>query len=275
MKFFLGLMILPLVGCATASRASLPQAVDLRFKGRAGERTETRYYSIAQITTYEDQQLLRDRQESVDFNVSTHVTAADDKQFSFTTRTTRKDGTVGLHDLSFPELNEQIDYVVQANGEVLHAGNFPPQSLFYVPSMPMPASKVEVGDTWTMAHTWFSSKDAIPLKLDVVGILKDIVPCEKTKVCADVEISGHVGLMAQPTTAGSRFSSRLWGRALFSVERGDVIWSEMRSREEMGVKGDHMNVASCMVSEMKLTAEYHIAFACNPNDEVVKSIPRL
>ena len=273
---YLFIMVLVLVNCTTAAKhAPLPQALTLAFGGKTGETSETRYYSNARILTYQDQQLLRDRTEGVDFTISSHMTEFNAKEnlLKFEVRTTRKDGTVELHDLAFPELSEQIDYVIRSNGEVLQAGRYPPTSLFYVPAMPIPATPVQIGDTWTMDHIWYSAKEAIPLKLQVVGILKNIVTCEKTKVCADVEISGDVNLAVPPNAAGSVWVSRLWGRLLFSLERGDVVWSEMRSHEVMGVSGEKMDVRSCMVSEMKMNPEYKIKFECDPNQEAVTKTP--
>jgi hypothetical protein len=268
-----------LVNCAGLSHNSgdLPQTVDLEFKGQSGETTFSRYYSNARILTFEQSQLVKDRQEAVDFLVRSRYSGYDSKSkvMQFAVKTMNKDGTVDLHELAFPELGEQIDYVVRSNGEVLRAGGFPPHSIFYVPSMPIAGKPVHVGDTWTMSHTWLSGKDGIPLKLDVVGILKNIVTCEKNKVCADVEVSGDVTVMAMPTAKGVRFSSRLWGRLLFSVERGDVIWSEMRSREDSGIEGDMVSVSSCMVSEMKMSDKYHIPFVCDPKEQPVVSVPAL
>ena len=262
-------------GTSTGPKEGMPKAIPLEFKGKAGETTQTRYFSNAHILTFEDGQLVRDRTEGVDFTVSSHVSEVlpAQKILKFEVKTIAKDGTVDLHDLAFPELQEQIDYVIRSNGEVLQAGRLPPQSLFYVPAMPIPKGKVEVGDTWIMQHTWYSSKDGIPLSLEVVAILKGIVPCEGKGVCADIEISGHVTLVAQPVAMGSRFNSRLWGRLLFSLDRGDVLWSDMRSSEEMGIKGNHMKVNSCMVSEMKLAGDWRIKFACNPDDETVTKTP--
>ena len=266
------------LGCAVGTaKNQLPKSIGLQFRGRPGESTDTRYYSNARILSYEDQQLVRDRTEIVDFNVRTHVTKYDKAAdiLAYSSRTTRKDGTVDLHDLSFPDLDEQIDYVTRGNGEVLSAGRFPPQSLFFVPSMPMPGGPVEVGDTWTLTHVWLSAMETIPLKLEVVGILKDIVTCEKDKVCADVEISGHVGLAVAPAAPGSHFASRIWGRLLFSLERGDVIWSEMLSREEMSSQSEKMNVSSCMVSMMQLATGQGQTLTCETGDRAVTKIPKL
>lgn len=282
MKVFFTAAVLTagLAGCtsiAGKSNVNLPKSVVLEFKGKPGETTDTRYYSNARILSYEDGQLVRDRAESVDFTVASHVSEYDPKSktIAFDVTTTRKDGTVELHDMAFPELNEQIDYVVRGNGDVLKAGHYLPQSLFFVPSMPIPDRAIEIGDTWTMTHTWYSARDAIPLQLDVMGILKDIVPCETNKVCADIEISGHVNLVEKPTTIGSQFKSRLWGRLLFSLERGDVIWSEMRSEENMAIPGQRSAVRSCMISETKMTGDYKSAFACNPNQDEVTKTPKL
>ena len=255
----------------------MPKSVKIELKGKTGEVADTRYYSNSRILTYEEGQLTRDRLEAVDFTVTAHTKAYDpDRQLlKFTVKTTRKDGAVELHDLAFPELGEQIDYIVRGNGQVLQAGAYSPQSLFFVPALPISEKPVEVGDTWTMEHTWISAKDSVPLKLDVVGILKNIVPCESTKVCADIEVSGHVTLVAVPTNEGAKFESRVWGRMLFSLERGDVLWSEMRSSEEMGVKGDKMRVTSCMVSEIKAAADYKIKFSCDPAEQAVAAVPTL
>jgi hypothetical protein len=267
------------LGCAStggvASHAGVPKAIGLEFRGRAGETTETRYFSNERIQTYEDNQLLRDRYEGVDFTVASHVREILPKQnlIKFDVKTVNKDGTVELHDLAFPELNEEINYVIRNTGEVLEAGRYSPQSLFYVPAMPIPKGNVEVGDTWTMEHTWLSNKDGIPLTLQVVAILKDIVKCEGQNVCADIEISGHVDIAAKPVSPDVRFVSRLWGRLLFSLTRGDVIWSDMRSNEEMGMKGNRMVVHSCMVSEMKLNGDPKIKFNCTPDEETVTKTP--
>lgn len=270
-----------LMGCASTGGAGgaarLEGPVTIEFKGIPGQTVETRYFSHARILSYGDRQLLRDRSESVDFTVSTHFADYDakNKLLRFEARTVRKDGTVPLHDFAFPELNEVIGYEVRSTGEVLKAGSFPSQSLFFVPSLPIPDKPVSVGDTWGMEHTWTSAKDGIPLRLEVVGILKNIVKCDGGKHCADIEISGHVSLLKEPTAKGARFDSRVWGRMLFSLERGDVVWSEMRSQEEMGVQADRMVVSSCMVSETQLGAKYKTEFNCEPGEKPVDKIPSL
>jgi hypothetical protein len=253
------------------------KAVELRLKGEPGALTETRYHSKSRILTYADSQLRRDRLETVDFLVQNRVVATDPASgvLRVQTTTVNKDGPVPLHDLAFPELLETIDYVFRPTGEVLMAGPFPPSSIFFVPSVPIAKEKVQVGDTWVLEHVWRSSRDGVPLKLEILAILKDLVKCEGKNTCADLEISGHVNLVVAPDAAKALFISKLWGRMLFSIERGDVIWSQTRSLEDVRHPGGRVLVNSCMTSEMRLGAEYRASRGCEPAEEAVSELPKI
>lgn len=282
MKHFVYLFFILSCSCSTlqSSKGSegAPQKVRIELKGNPGASIETRYHSHTNVKNYSDRQLLRDKNEVVDFTTVTRVQGYDPqgKILTYSVKTVAKDGAADLHDMAFPEKSEEIDYIVRADGTVLRAGTYPPQGLFFVPSLPVPQDEVEVGDTWSMTHTWYSSHDGIPLKLDIAAILKGIVPCEaKGKFCADIEISGGVKLATLPTTEGARFNNRVWGRLLYSLERGDVLWSEMRSLEEMVVKGERTSVLSCMVSEAKQSDKYKTRINCDPAIVSVTAVPRI
>ena len=108
-----------------------------------------------------------------------------------------------------------------------------------------------------------------------MGILKGFVPCEGVW-CADVEVSGNVMIAIPQSENSARFDSRLWGRMLFSLTRGDVIWSELRSREEVIVPTERTLVESCMVSETK--SERHALKSqmdCDPKEQPVARVPSL
>lgn len=276
-------LLLSLVQCTSLKQSGSGgskmsgQAVRIEMKGKPGTTSLTRYYSNSRVRTYADNQLLRDRTEAVDFDVRTTFQAYDPATqiLKFKVRTVRKDGTVRLNELAFPEKNKEIDYVVRGNGTVLKAGDYPPQSLFFVPALPIPKEEVKVGDTWTMEHIWHSAADGIPLKLDIVGILKDVVPCDGGKPCADIEISGHVKLVAIPTVEGARFDSKVWGRVLYALDRGEIMWSEMRSAEDMITKGEQVKVVSCMISEVQVNNKSASKFECEPNEQPVTKTPTL
>ncbi len=273
-----GVCLNSLAGCSSLRRGSspgsAPDSIRIEIKGKPGSVAETRYHSNANVKSYSDQQLVRDKQEVVDFTAVTTIKAYDPTQkvMTYSVRTTQKDGTVELHDLAFPEKGEEIEYLVRSDATVLQAGKYPPQSLFFVPSLPVPPEEVRVGDTWPMEHTWYSSRDNIPLKLQVVGILRGIIPCGG-KFCADIEVSGGVKLVNSATAKNARFESRVWGRLLYSPDRGDIVWSEMRSQEEMGAGADKFAVLSCMISETKLSAKYKTKIECDPAITPVQHVP--
>ena len=141
---------LSIVHCTTLRKED---AVTLELKGKPGDAYETRYYSNSRMMAYSEGQLLRDRTDAVDFTVRTEIKSYDPttKLLKFKVKTVRKDGKVPLHDLAFPELKQEIDYVVDGGtSAVLQAGTYDKQSLFFVPSIPMPKGPVSVGDTWTL-----------------------------------------------------------------------------------------------------------------------------
>jgi hypothetical protein len=264
-----------ILSCRSVSKSS-SEPVQIRFRGEPGKESETRYANNSRILTYNDRQLVKDRTEGVDFTVLTKYQAPPQGgDVAYTSTTIEKDGVMELHDLAFPEKGEVIDYVIRSTGEVLKAGRFGPQSLFFVPSFPIPKESVSTGDTWTMSHVWNSAREEVPLKLEVVAILKGLVACEKASQCADIEISGHVDLGIPPSDPSSRFSSKLWGRLLFSLDRGDVIWSETRSREDMVHENERVAVTSCMVSELKTGKAYRLKSDCEPKEEPVTQIPSM
>ncbi len=275
---FCAASVFALAGCSTLGQAQKNnslRAVTIELKAKSGAHFDTRFYSHAYIRTYADQQLVREKHEAVDFTTRTSIEDSRDKVLRYKMSTYIKDGAASLHELAFPELNETIEYIVRANGEVLKAGAYPPDSLFFVPALPIPKTAVQVGDTWVMEHSWLSANEGIPLRLEIVGILKNLVSCEGTKTCADIEVSGSVKLGVPPTAVGAKFGSRIWGRMLFGLERGDVIWSEVRSEEEMATKGERILIQSCMVSEIKTAEKYKTKLNCEPGEIAVTSVPKL
>ena len=271
-------LALSIASCATLMGPPRPENVFLTLKGDPGRTSETRYFSNTRTLSFEEGQLLRDKTEGVDFSVQTTFKAANspDKILKFTARTVRKDGAVSLHDLSFPELREEIDYVVHAeSAKVLKAGRYPSHSVFFIPTLPLPQRPVVVGDTWSFEHNWISTHDQVPLRLEMIAILKDLVRCsEGQHWCADLELSGQLGVAVPPTVRGAIFESHVRGRALFDLDRGDVLWSEIRSREEMRTPQQRVLVHSCMISELKMGEKYRSEFNCQPDDKALIALPK-
>ncbi len=274
--FAIAAIIIATTNCSTFNK-SAGRPIEIKFKGEKGQVTHTMYSSTSRIKTFSDGQLAKDRTESVDFTVRNSVTEIDNKEntIKFIAKTIKKDGTVQLTDMAFPELNDSIEFVIKTNGEVLRAGAYPSNSIFFVPAVPIPNEKVSVGDTWTLEHTWTSAREGIPLKISIAAILKDIVSCESNQRCADLEISGGVRLAIPPVPGAGRFQSRIWGRMLFNVDRGEVIWSHTRGLEEMVAKSERVLVNSCMISAMEIPSAKSLKIACEPKEEPVTKVPRL
>lgn len=236
------------LGCATKSMVG-PNRIEL--KGQMGQVDVTRYYSHSYIEDYEGSQKIRQRDEIVDFKVKEEVTQFDPVKDRMTvmTETIFKDGTVDLHDLAFPEKGEQIEFVLSRSGDVFKAGEYPPDSIFFVPPVPLPKETVSVGDTWTLDRAWVGMKNGVPLGVHLVIIFKDLTFCGKER-CADLEVSGNVEVIGLKSKK-NQFTSKIWGRMLMSLDRGNVLWSEMRSRELMNVPDAHTEVLSCMTATLE------------------------
>lgn len=247
------------------------QAFDLRLKGQHGETALTDYHSSSAVSDFEGGQKIRDHQEILDFTVSTQVMEARQNQFTVRTVTVEKDGSGSLHDFAFPEPGEQIDFIYSTEGKVLKADPFPKQSIFFLPPISLPTNEVKIGDTWAMDHAWISSNDGLPLNLNMVTIFKDVVPCGPFGRCAELEVSGQVEMANERLQRLVDFDSKLWGRLWFSIDRGDVIWSEVRSQDVFKSKQNEMRVLSCMVSKMRSpSAEKNIP-DCEPTTKMVAS----
>ena len=146
-----------------------------------------------------------------------------------------------------------------------------------MPFLPLPEKPVTVGDTWPLQHVWISRPSMIPLQLDLIAILKDVYPCLKADTCLDIEISGKVLVGANPSQADTQFDGSLWGRMVFSMAKGDVIWSETKSSEEMRIGKERMSVSSCMTSLRQQIAPKKpraIKLKCDPSISPVNEIPK-
>lgn len=227
---------------------SLEEPILLRLKGKPGEEIKTAYYSASHIRNFEGTQLIRELEEAVDFGVLNRFTQVDPKtgKLTYIASTYRKDGLVDLNDLAFPELKEEIEFVLTPEGEVLKAGSYPEGSVFFIPPVPLPQNPVKVGDTWEVVHEWVGRKNGIPLQIRAVGIFKDALRCEGG-ICALIEISGSVEVLGA-NLAIAKFHSRLQGLMVFSVAKGEILWSKVFSTETLQLPEASSKVESCLSS---------------------------
>jgi hypothetical protein len=280
MKFLLLTSLLLAIGCASHSTANLNRSgsygnvelpkgpFTLRLNSPQGDIAYTSYHSDSAVEDFEDGQKVRDHSEAMDFLVETGVVAVRDDQIAMRSKTIEKDGTAPLNDLAFPELDEEIDFVYSRRAQVLLAGDFPRDSIFYMPPVSLPEGAVDVGDTWMMDYSWISSNDGLPLKLSMLTIFKTVVACGVRDACADLEVSGQVDLIgANP--AKIKFASRLFGRMLLSLKSGEILWSEVQARDDFASSGIESKVNSCMSSSSVFNLRVFSRLACNPKSDTV------
>lgn len=252
------------ISCAHQT-LSAQKDVLLELKGAPGRKDQTRYYSHTRTEVIEDNQLLREKDEMVDFTVESVLTAGPADRVSFTSKTIRKDGTFDLHDLAFPEKGESIDFVLSKNATVLSVSDYPPSSVFYIPPIPLPDRPVRLGDTWEIRHLWASQDQGIPMELRVIGILKSVNKCP-SGTCALIAISGDVQIAGRLDEA-HQFHSELNGEMSFAVEQGLITWSLIQSDEQLKSADGKIHVTSCLMSKLddpKQWSPLEISWPCRP-----------
>ncbi len=159
-----------------------------------------------------------------------------------------KEGESDLHDYAYPRLGEVFNYQYKRNGEVLQVENFPRDSLFYVPAISLPKGKKGKGDTWALQRSWWDSKNNVQLNLDMVTILESFLECGEGHICALLSIDGKVTIPSMVNSIESGFLGRLSGEILFSVEKGVVLVSNIKSEEALQIGDETIETHSCLKS---------------------------
>lgn len=264
-----------LSACASFSRpvelkVAEGQKFDLSLVPRTGDQEIHGYSVQSQIIMTENGELVRRKQEAVDFDVLTEQTYFDParKWLHVRAKTLNKDGMMDLNSMAFPEKGESIDFIYTLKADVVQAGEYPEVSIFYVAPLPLPPEPVGVGESWTQQASWLSS-NGVPLLMDLVAILKNVYACGEHR-CMEIEISGNVFLQAE-TNEPMNFISEISGRIIFSKERGTLLWSYVRSQESLTTVNGQVLSYTCVVGVLKQPLIYKWPYAtqlsCDPLSE--------
>ncbi len=294
-------LLLALTGCTHLSLSQslkvLPDQGPVRLEMRPtiGTGDTSDYRSVTVTKSKPNAQAQQETTDEFNFTVDTKVTHVDNVNNLATYRINvlKKDGPGELADFAMPDIGETLDLVLTRDGQVVKAGDYPPGSLYYVAPTSLPKDDVKVGDTWLMRAEWVSLKSGVPMHLEVVSTLKSIRDCGAIGRCAEIEISGDetiIGAASNPLSSKvvtgktpkkaqpivedvkMRFKSEMKGRVLFSIEKGAVLFSYMRSEEHMTGEKDTLDSDSCMTSTLvKPEAERSPIQApakCDPHGEI-------
>lgn len=257
-----------LFGCAHAQKTSAPSAsalrpsaeglvaanvaqpVTLRLKAVVGRTEVVQYTHKSDSNAYEEGQLRHHKEESLDFTSQAETLQVEPADASGVQRFTqmlsvlKKDGNADLHDFAMPDLGEKLEVTADSTGHIFKSGDYPPNSIFYVPPMSLPAKPVSIGDTWTMEASWLSLEEMVPYQLQMVSILKGFWKCG-TDTCAEIEISGDVDFQGELAKA-MQFNSTWHGRIFFAMDAGTVVWSRTDSDERLIADKVRRDVDSCL-----------------------------
>lgn len=254
-------------GCASLGRPgnmrvmSDESPVRLELKLDPGYRDVSNYVSRTITKTYSNGQITRKIAEGLDFSVETKVMKVDplNKLSTLELTTLKKDGKADLSDFAMPELGEKLNLVLSSTGQVIKAGDFPPGTIYYIPPVSLPADEVKVGDTWPLRADWVSLRNGVPMRMELVSILKTLRDCGSAGPCAEIELSGGVAILdgkSSKISSGSssendlrvRFRSEMKGRLIISITNGSVLYSIVRSDETLSGEKESVETSSCMLS---------------------------
>ena len=231
---------------------SLSAPVTLQLKSSVGHRDQVSVYSLSEIS----ERSKAPKREEVFFELEQlGLGQTTEGLLSQQVRVLKKKGKGNLHDFAYPELGETFVYQLKKNGEVKNIKGLPVgtrrNSVFYLPSVFLVEAPVIKGDTWKAQVSWWDGKNSIEFSVDALLILKKFVKCGESSTCALLEFEWQV---TSPTVSwgdNSNFLGRVWGKMLFSLDRGLVLFAEARSEDVVQFGKTLVETRSCMRSVVK------------------------
>lgn len=226
----------------------IDDAVTLKLKADPNSRERVMYFHRSHSQSFENQELRHQREETLEFTSQAETIKVDPEKDQFTQVITvlKKDGNASLRDFAMPEVGEKLEITADSRGRIIKSGDYPQNSIFYVPPVSLPQDPVKVGDTWVMNANWLSLTEMVPYKLEMVSILKGFWTCGSDQ-CAEIEVSGAVGFEG-PLSQAMAFNSIWRGRLLFAMNAGTIVWARTESEEQLVADKVRRTVDSCLES---------------------------
>lgn len=257
-----------LISCSLSQKET-SSPISLNLEGIPGHKDNYTIHSQTLVENVSPDKLLHQKIEMVEFDVHTEISKIDKQNSTVAvdTKTTKKEGSLSLHDMAYPELDETINFVFDSRGRVIQAGRHSPGSIFFVSPLPLPDRMVKVGDTWSYKTEWMTPDSQISMKLELVMVLKKAIRCFDNEYCAEIEWSGKVYQDQIPLPIHSKIS----GYTLYRPKTGSQIWTWSRNEEELSLQGVKMKVSTCIQSILKSETSKLNPFAnqqptCDPAD---------
>lgn len=236
-----------IAGCTP--KIKFPVELGILAKEGAREEAEVEFKSTNKI--FKDEEIHSESRSSVEFKVETEIlTVKPDGKVVMLQSTTKKDGLFDLNRLGFSELGEEIKIEIDKRGHILDVTGYPPDSLFYIPSIVFPEKKISPGDEWRESFKWRDFTIPFPLITEVNFKLMGAKRYKRHKVLK-IEIS-----------ASTKFAEENKDVVYLSKVKGYVYWdpknsllryaeSHMSDSLQAPVKGFKSTSESDFVFELK------------------------
>ncbi|MGE0633819.1 MAG: hypothetical protein AB7O96_15500 [Pseudobdellovibrionaceae bacterium] len=232
-----------LSACSSLSKKSSEKFL-LEVKGEPGRREVLEYISKSLEQKYFEDGVMKEQESTTRFAVAFTTLKVEPEKVFFKVESLAHEGAFELEDLAFPPKGEPMDLVLTTKeGKVLKAGDYPQNSTFYVPPVPLPKGPVQIGDSWKFETQWVNMKTGAPFVLEMAVIFKDVETCGSQK-CAVLDVSGDVALNIQQQSVG--FSSELTGWMRFGLTSGSLDSTEIRSSDKLQTAEGMMKIYSCL-----------------------------
>ncbi|HEX4922806.1 MAG TPA: hypothetical protein VFV50_01930, partial [Bdellovibrionales bacterium] len=144
------------VACSTLGgkrpeKLEVDRPIVLELSGSLSRVESIRYHFASKKVSKTGNEQPETKNERVDFTVQTTTKEVfPGGEVNYIIETKRREGDVPLHDLAFPEPGEKLEQILTRNARVLKAGEYSPDSIFYLPPIPLPVEPVKVGETWAL-----------------------------------------------------------------------------------------------------------------------------
>lgn len=256
----LSILLTLLVGCQSFQKHSAqklwepsswkqttgPELVELSLSNLSPKEVSLYQAKLLQ-KDYKLEDLVREKQSVVDFKVRTKKLKKTQKGLLvWEIETLKKNGVFPLNAMAFPELGEKIPFTISPSGEIIQAGSFHEDSIFYSPIVVLPKHKVKVGETWAGSFEWRDSDDSPVYQMQVVSTHKGFVKCGSA-TCVDIDVSGSVEILGLDKEKND-FRSLMKGRIYFDPIGGSIVYSHMNSEDEFISETHRTHSTSCLSS---------------------------
>ena len=173
------------------------------------------------------------------FNIQRRTLQVSPKgEMQFRITTSDKKGNMDLKDLALPEPGEELYEMVNKFGQPLVVKDYPVGSIFYIPRISLPKTKIKVGDEWIYKGRWISKNTGWPFEMSLKSKLKSWSDCNGV-LCAIVTFTGAVSLPKDFPIRGF-LKSEIEGEYHYTPFSFDVLWGKSSSVEVFELKSEKL-----------------------------------